>query len=930
MMRYCTLSIVLLYGLCPTVAAAEVASDAAPTKTESAFYAPDILAHARRNIERFPWATQLREQAVKAAETWVAHSDEELWGLMFCPDMKRSWMVWSDGFCPACKQDVPMYTWKCAPLQHPWKMQCPQCRELFPKNDFYKYYLSGMDGRGCFDPTRADRTLLFNVEHPDHDDPLHLFGVDDGNGYEDGEHRWWFVGAYLVYGQWKQVVLAAVTSLSDAYVLSGEQVYAHKTLVLLDRIADLYPGFDFLTQGVLYEGHHSGNGYVTNWHDACEETRWLAMAYDKVFPALHGNQALVDFLAAKAAQYGLENDKQSATDIQRNIEHGLLREPLKQQQKIHSNYPRREYTLAVLHTVLDWPRNKDAVHAILDDILVKATAVDGLTGEKGLTGYSAGVTASTIDLLTVFARLDASFIADMFARHPRLHDMARFHLDTWCCEQYYPFSGDAGYFAGRHDNHALWWHTGLSVSQPAYRLFWELYTLTGDVDLIKTLYRENGYAVEGLPRDLFAPDPERVQSTVQTVIAEHGATLMPPSVNKQEWGLAMLRSRTEPTCCLWLDYDSGGHHGHRDLMNLGFFALGLDMMPDNGYPPVQYGGWHSDRARWYTETAAHNTVVVNGQNAPGGYPPLLGETKLWVAGEMVQAICASAPAFGPVTRYERTALLIDVSGGAYGVDVFRVAGGTEHIRYLQSHFGATTTNGLELEPGEGPVASPFMRNFQNAMQPQPGWQVDWAIDDHYGFLDDAQDIHFRLTDFTTGADAHLCEGWIVAGSFDNTTEAWIPRVLTRRSSKTAPLESTFVALLEPYRKQPGIERVERLSLTNEVGTPLKDSHVALAITLANGDRDLLVLRDPMDESADILCQRDWQITTDAAMLLARATEAGTMITIAVRGGHKTLIGPSRLVFTDDMDYVEVKMDDKGPTIIHGAYNMIDEMVIQTE
>ena len=223
-----------------------------------------------------------------------------------------------------------------------------------------------------------------------------------------------------------------------------------------------------------------------------------------------------------------------------------------------------------------------------------------------------------------------------------------------------------------------------------------------------------------------------------------------------------------------------------------------------------------------------------------------------------------------------------------------------------------------------------MRNFQNAMQPQPGWQVDWAIVDRYRFLDDAQNIHFRLTDFTTGADAHLCEGWIVAGSFDNTTEAWIPRVLTRRSGETAPLESTFVALLEPYHKQPAIARVERLLLTNETGTSVKYSHIALAITLATGDRDLLVLRDPMDETTGVLCQREWQITTDAAMLLASTTETGTMITIAVRGGHKTHIGPSRLVLTDDMDYVEVKMDDTGPTLVHGAYNMIAEMVIQTE
>ena len=926
MMKYAILLLAFTYGM-GYVAAAE---EAAPAKTQSVFFSDDVLAQARRNMEHFPWAASHREQAVQAAARWAAHTDEELWELMFCPGLPRSWMVWSDGFCPACRNSVPMYTWECDPAQHPWKMQCPHCRELFPKNDFYAYYCSGMDDRGCFDPDRADRSLLFNTEHPDKDDPLHLFGVDDGSGYTDGEHRWWFVGAYLVYGQWKQVVLAAVTALSDAYVLTDEPVYAHKTLVILDRIADLYPGFDFLTQGVLYEGHHTGTGYVTNWHDACEETRWLAMAYDKVFPALHGDEVLVNFLSAKAAALGLENTKQSTADIQRNIENGLLRDPLMQQEKIRSNYPRREYTLAVLETVLGWPQSRETVYAILDAVLVKGTAVDGLTGEKGLTGYSAGVTASIIDLLTVFVRLDPAFIADMYARYPRLHDLARFHIDTWCCEQYYPFSGDAGYFASRTDSHALYWHKGLSVSQPSYRLFWELYTLTGDVDLVKVLYRENGYTKDGLPHDLFAPDPESIQSAVKAVIAEHGATLSLPSVNKQEWGLAMLRSRQQPGFCLWLDYDSGGPHGHRDLMNLGFFALGLDMMPDNGYPPVQYGGWNSERSRWYMETAAHNTVVVNGQSTPGGHPPFLGRTDLWAAGTMLQAITASAPDFGMVTRYERTALLMDVPGGACAVDVFRVSGGTEHIRYLQSHFGAVDTQGLHLEPGDGPVASAFMRNFQNAMKSAPGWQVDWKIEDRYGYLDDVQDLHFRLTYFTTGADVHLCEGWIVAGSFDNTSEAWIPRVLTRRSAETGPLESTFVALLEPYGEQPVIRHVQRLPLMNENGAPVSDSHVALSFTRTDGGHDLLVLRDPLDKSTGTFHQPDWQVVTDAKLLLVRATEVRTTAAIAISGGHATHVGPVHLEFRDIMDYVEMEMEDNRPVVVHSTGNGIDETAIQAE
>jgi len=60
---------------------------------------------------------------------------------------------------------------------------------LFPTNDFEAYYRSGLDEHGVFDPKRADRALLFNTQHPDPNDPLHRFGVDDGTGYAEGENR---------------------------------------------------------------------------------------------------------------------------------------------------------------------------------------------------------------------------------------------------------------------------------------------------------------------------------------------------------------------------------------------------------------------------------------------------------------------------------------------------------------------------------------------------------------------------------------------------------------------------------------------------------------------------------------------------------------------------------------------------------------------
>ena len=88
-------------------------------------------------------------------------------------------------------------------------------------------------------------------------------------------------------------------------------------------------------------------------------------------------------------------------------------------------------------------------------------------------------------------------------------------------------------------------------------------------------------------------------------IAEQGAEIHLGSVNKTEWGLAILRSGEGADArALWVDYDSGERHGHADGMTIGLFAKGLDLLPDFGYPPVQYGGWTAPRSMWYMQTAA--------------------------------------------------------------------------------------------------------------------------------------------------------------------------------------------------------------------------------------------------------------------------------------------------------------------------------------
>ena len=131
-----------------------------PSKHMAVFTTHGMTERVVENAGRYGWATDSRDRLIKSAEKWLRLSDGELHGFMFGSAITRSWMVWSDGFCPFCKNPVPMYTWKIDGLNRPWKVQCPHCGTLFPTNDFEAFYRSGLDRQGVFDPQRADRSLL--------------------------------------------------------------------------------------------------------------------------------------------------------------------------------------------------------------------------------------------------------------------------------------------------------------------------------------------------------------------------------------------------------------------------------------------------------------------------------------------------------------------------------------------------------------------------------------------------------------------------------------------------------------------------------------------------------------------------------------------------------------------------------------------------
>lgn len=839
------------------------------------------------NPEKDAEAAKAVSDIIERAGPWMKYSYDQLWEMMFGNTIKRSWMVWSDGYCPSCKKGVPMYDWQMDPLNKPWKVTCPHCHEDFPKNDFGKFYRSGIDESGIFNTSKADRSLLFNSEHPDTGDPLHGFCVDDGEGWSADGHKWRFIGAYLIYGQWKGLIVRGITSLAEAYVVTGDAEYARRAGILLDRVADLYPSHDFGKQGLVYENPGLA-GYVSTWHDACQETKEMAIAYDMLKDEIAADKKLVAFLDEKQKHYNLPGPKSTSVDIIRNIEKGILLDPQKNKGRIYSNYPQTDMTLAILKRIENTKVSNDSVTIIIDSLIRRATAADGLTGEKGLTGYSAYSSAKMAEFLSLFSRSDKDFLPSLIKKYPSVKDMYRFYIDTWCGMKYYPNIGDCDAFALPDTVYrGVYFSKEPGLKPSVYSFLWQLFKITGDPDFVKVIYNENGNSSEGLPYDLFASSPEKIRKETDKIIMKHGKEIVSGSVNKEKWHLAILKGNTRNNeRAFWLDYDAGGYHSHADGLNIGLFAYGLDLLPDFGYPPVQFGGWESEKAKWYTMTAAHNTVVVDGKdqiNLAGKYQEnkgFMGEpagsTTLWADGKILQAVSADIPGAYNISLYSRTDAIITTDDGFYIIDIFKVEGGKKHSRMTYTLPGNLKITGINpvkgIEYGHGAI----LRNFMTDTLAKAGWTADWTIDDRNHLSTESGPVHLRLTDLTDCVSVSSAEAWITSG-IRSTQGEWIPAIVTQRAAKDSLFSSTFLSVLEPYCVIPVIKKAEKIAGDGKL--------CSIEITLSDGARDLFITGDDEFREMNFTINGNTQnIRYKGRMILIRLDSTGSVRKVSVAGG----------------------------------------------
>ena len=734
-------------------------------KSRASYMTKEKAEAARENIKKYNWAKKEADGAIAQADRFVDNLDI-LYNLIASEGIPRGIDVGavSDpnlGFCRFCGVKISAKygspPWVVNAISRPWKIQCPDCKRLFPSNDFKSFYELGLNEYREFERSRAlarhhalihhgdayavcdctppadewtnewysyygygdENGYLYNALYKNVDlskvDTLNAnlrlrpgetqetWGVDDGYGYvprkEDGtayqagsrEERHTYIAEYLHYGIWRGgAVVNAIRYCSDAYFYTGNIKYGRVAAILLDRTADFYRDFDRSHWGNWVNNSDGGSGLGKILGNIWEGTNMKTFfaAYDKVFEC-YDDPFVVEYLSKKSKEIKMNYAKNTPSQIRTNIEDGILRGALEALPGcfISGNfgYPQSANAMAavVLDTMPDtkywldylmapgWSRSAPSLGGGINAQLVNDVDADG-QGNEG-SKYNIDWHTTLIGIQEYLNGYDAYVAANLY-NNPKFVKM---------------FYSNIPLVTGNHSANIGDTFTTMSKDQwynknqlvMAVKYF-------DDPRFAQLLYLVNGKTSEGLRYDIYERDPERLADEVQAIIDRLGEISLDSEV-MTNFGYAILRdgnnysdsltpTAKDTTRNVWMYFGTSAGHAHKDTLNLGMTAFGLEYLPDLGYP--EETSYTPNRLQWVGTTLSHNTVTVNEQAVKSLDEPR-GESLHFDHNETIQLMDVSAPYVSEETEeYRRSVITVHVDDdNSYAVDFFRVLGGDTHL-----------------------------------------------------------------------------------------------------------------------------------------------------------------------------------------------------------------------------------------------------------
>lgn len=903
-------------------------------KESSYIVTADMRANAVRNLEQHEFVrTQVRQLEARL-KPYLNLDRDALWSLPTSQEIGRDSAVNRNpkGLgCPECQaqgKNPGRGYWHVDFHGRPWQVMCNYCQTWYPDNDFQAFYQSALDDSGRFIPQAGDRSLLV-PRGTTKRDPV----IDDGNGAVVGGETWFFI-AYYNFKLWEELV-RVVHDFATLYTLTNDCRYAEKALILLNRIADLYPDMD--------EFPHRQRGMSTSYADGkvigggWENSRVqvpLFIAYDYIFDALKDeciSRETLDFLARKS---GLGSEG-SADLLIEHINRNLVLESILAIRSGKTWHPRSTgpYALAAALVALgdEGVTDENVAWLFSDNGGRLSTILNDLTGREGL-GSAVGLGYAIIpgrELFQLYELLSTmpDFDAEGFrAAHPKF-------------EAFFTMLQGARVL----DEHTTNWGDG-SLST-AYG------TRTIPLDMALYGYRErpsperalevwisNGRTLEGLHGSAYEEDPyhllDELERDLQIVLDAPFR-----SHNRGGYGQANLQSphRENPRAAS-LYYGRNIHtgiaHGHDDRLTINYFSHGRVLMPDLGYPT--YANDNPERAGWTSHIFSHNTAMVNDRGSRRDAQSWSGKTRLFSEEYPVRIVDVDgdASSFLGVSEYRRILVMVDVDEiDSYLVDVFAISGGTNHrliqnadsVEVVDSSLnfvrqGRGTFAGENVAYGEafdGPLIHDrrvyaqrgsgfqFLSNVERSQPRQDKWWLTWKIREAENGRGD-EGLHLRLWNLTAVDEVALGDG--KAPGIPGNPEKFRYSVRSRLGEN---LVSRFASVLEPYTGEPFIEDVVLMEGPEDEG----DFRLMVKIQLRDGREDLIVLRSEMghlqdDVNGRLLFERQQPDGTKSTLVTGYESKAN-----APKGYYT---GKLEDFFSDDGETFLILTDEVGPEV-KGSY-----------
>ena len=930
--------------------------------------------NVKKNVEKYDWAKSEAKSVASVADKYVENIDK-LYEMVVPEGLPRNYYTGHQYdpqmlTCRYCRCDINTkygsYKWVQNPLQRPWKIQCPDCKRLFPSNDFEKFYELGVTeskvwwsyeqalqkhhemfvcedvkkGEECThtgpienapepgssewmenDPRNAEwyefygygveGGYLNNDLYKELDTKLGVkgWGVDDGFGYRqpyvsdpklpgfdssyfdggDGYARYangpvqhTYIGFYLHNSMWQawgapnaQVLKDAIVYLRDAYLYTGEAKYGRAGAILLDRIADCYPSWDW-HRWYKWRGYDIRGAMVDAISVPGFAAEW-AEAYDAFLP-IYNDPYVVEYLSARGAIYESDehgnfkrdengnpipiNLKDSPGALRKNIEDNILIETFKKTKRgeTFSNFPGHQKAVVAsavalnrlpeTKEMLDWVVNPselwyntgdykgDIEGGYLLEQLICEVDRDG-HGTEAAPGYNKKWVTKLLDIAEYLDGND--FDVDW-----ALFENAKF-AKMFAAPIYLTLGGNYTAQIGDSGGIAL---AALSLETDSCIKAFQLY---GYPILAQAIYEVYGGEVEGVHGSIFDENPD-IAAKVGKIIEEYGELKLGSDM-LTGYGFAALRAGSKNNSAnsqnatnthrdFAIYFGTGTSHGHADELNLFASAFGLNIAPDHGYPEAT--GSNLNRYQWHRTTISHNTVVVDeGEQIEqsGTRTPLHFDDS-----GRVKLMDISANEVYPQTdEYRRSFFMIEVNDEiSYGVDFFHVKGGEDHLYSFHSQSDElTAVSGLsDMEetpmftdekgnlygtyaganvmfgddPGGRepnniyPLGYTWLKNVRTFNSIEKNFTVEYKVKDWNKTLPDNPDIRLRLTMVNDEPMSEVAFANALPTKNESSQRLGELSYLLVRN-KGENLDTTFTTVYEPYKiDNQYIESIEKVPM----------------------------------------------------------------------------------------------------------------------